>query len=68
MNTCIIFHNVYCFISFVFLLDIGLVKLECRTKTSTGVNFTVSGTSNNDTGRVNASLETKYVIKDYGNF
>lgn len=46
--------------------NIGVMKLECKTKTSTGVNFTVSGTSNNDTGRVNASLETKYLFKDYG--
>lgn len=45
---------------------IGVVKLECKTKTSTGVNFTVSGTSNNDTGKVNAFLETKYLVKDYG--
>ncbi|KFM64129.1 Voltage-dependent anion-selective channel protein 2, partial [Stegodyphus mimosarum] len=45
---------------------IGLIKLEVKTKTATGVNFTVSGTSNNDTGRVNAFLETKYLIKDYG--
>jgi len=45
---------------------IGIVKLECKTKTSTGVNFTVSGSSNNDTGKVNAFLETKYLVKDYG--
>jgi len=45
---------------------IGVMKLECKTKTSTGVNFTVSGTSNNDTGRINAFLETKYLVKDYG--
>ncbi|XP_054723435.1 voltage-dependent anion-selective channel protein 2-like, partial [Uloborus diversus] len=45
---------------------IGVTKLDCKTKTSTGVNFAVVGTSNNDTGRVNASLETKYLFKDYG--
>lgn len=44
----------------------SLVKLDCKTKTESGVNFTVSGTSNNDTGRVNASLETKYLFKKYG--
>lgn len=44
----------------------GLVKLECKTKTPTGVEFTVNGSSHNDTGRVNASLETKYKISDYG--
>jgi len=45
---------------------IGLMKLDCKTKTSTGVNFNVSGTSNNDTGRINAHLETKYVVKNHG--
>ncbi|GIX98027.1 voltage-dependent anion-selective channel protein 2 [Caerostris darwini] len=45
---------------------IGFMKLECKTKTATDVNFTVSGTSNNDTGRVNAFLETKYNIKKHG--
>ncbi|GFW60044.1 voltage-dependent anion-selective channel protein 2 [Trichonephila clavipes] len=45
---------------------IGFVKLECKTKTATGVNFTVSGTSNNDTGRVNAFLETKYNVQKHG--
>lgn len=44
----------------------GLVKLECKTKTRSGVDFTVNGTSNNDTGRVNASLESKYKLSEYG--
>lgn len=46
--------------------DFGLVKLDVKTKTPSGVDFTVNGNSNNDTGRVNAALETKYLIKDYG--
>jgi len=37
-----------------------------KTKTPAGVEFTVNGTSNNDTGRVNASLETKYFFRDWG--
>jgi voltage-dependent anion channel protein 2 len=45
---------------------VGTMKLECKTKTATGVNFTVNGVSNNDTGRVNAFLETKYNIKKHG--
>ncbi|XP_076318077.1 non-selective voltage-gated ion channel VDAC2-like [Tachypleus tridentatus] len=45
---------------------IGLVKLECKTKTQSDVEFTVNGTSNNDTGRVNGSLETKYKFCDFG--
>ncbi|XP_076327848.1 non-selective voltage-gated ion channel VDAC2-like isoform X3 [Tachypleus tridentatus] len=46
--------------------NFGLLKLECKTKTENGVEFTASGTSNSDTGRVYGSLETKYVISDYG--
>jgi voltage-dependent anion channel protein 2 len=44
----------------------GLVKLDVKTKTPTGVDFTVNCVSNNDTGRVNSALETKYLVKDYG--
>jgi voltage-dependent anion channel protein 2 len=44
----------------------GLIKLDVKTKTPAGVEFTVNGTSNNDTGRVNASLETKYLFKEWG--
>ncbi|XP_076368269.1 non-selective voltage-gated ion channel VDAC2-like [Tachypleus tridentatus] len=44
----------------------GIVKLECKTKTLSGVDFTVSGTSNSDSGKVNGSLETKYKLSDYG--
>src|SRR5687768_3247628 len=40
--------------------DFGLVKLDVKTKTPTGVDFTVNCVSNNDTGRVNSALETKY--------
>jgi len=44
----------------------GLVKLDVKTKTPAGVEFVVNGASNNDTGRVTASLETKYVFKECG--
>jgi len=44
----------------------GLVKLDVKTKTAAGVEFVVNGASNNDTGRVTASLETKYFFKDMG--
>lgn len=46
--------------------DFGLVKLDVKTKTPSGVEFNVNGTSNNDTGRVSSSLETKYLLKDHG--
>lgn len=44
----------------------GIVKLDLKSKTPTGVEFTVNGVSNNDTGRVASSLETKYNIKSHG--
>eukprot|EP00058_Branchiostoma_floridae_P017436 XP_002602924.1 hypothetical protein BRAFLDRAFT_62487 [Branchiostoma floridae] len=44
----------------------GFVKLDCKTTTSSGVEFSTSGTSNNETGKVGGELETKYKWKDYG--
>ncbi|XP_040394293.1 voltage-dependent anion-selective channel protein 3 isoform X1 [Cygnus olor] len=45
----------------------GMVKLELKTKSSSGVlEFTATGSSNTDTGKASGSLETKYKIKDYG--
>lgn len=37
-----------------------------KTKTQNNVEFTVNGVSVNDTGRVNAALETKYQFRDLG--
>ncbi|RWS12547.1 voltage-dependent anion-selective channel-like protein [Dinothrombium tinctorium] len=45
---------------------LGIIKLDVKTKTPSGVEFAVNGTSNNDTGRVTASLETKHTLKEYG--
>lgn len=44
----------------------GVVKLDCKTTSKNGLEFTVSGTSLNDTGKVNASLESKYKVSEYG--
>uniref|UniRef100_V9L211 Non-selective voltage-gated ion channel VDAC3 n=1 Tax=Callorhinchus milii TaxID=7868 RepID=V9L211_CALMI len=45
----------------------GLVKLDLKTKSCSGVmEFTTSGSSNTDTGKATGSLETKYKMKDYG--
>ncbi|XP_038061062.1 voltage-dependent anion-selective channel protein 2-like [Patiria miniata] len=44
----------------------GFVKLDAKTTTQKGVDFNVVGSSNNDTGKVDGSLETKYSWKDYG--
>lgn len=42
----------------------GVVKLEVKSKTSTGVEFTAGGNSSN--GKVAGNLETKYKCSDYG--
>jgi voltage-dependent anion channel protein 2 len=44
----------------------GLWKLDVKTKTQSGVEFTSAGHSNQDTGKVFGSLETKYKVKEYG--
>ncbi|XP_015738585.1 voltage-dependent anion-selective channel protein 3 isoform X1 [Coturnix japonica] len=45
----------------------GMVKLELKTKSSSGVlEFTAGGSSSTDTGKALGNLETKYKIKDYG--
>ncbi|XP_023022754.2 voltage-dependent anion-selective channel isoform X2 [Leptinotarsa decemlineata] len=44
----------------------GLIKLDCKTKTGGGVEFNTGGTSNQESGKVSGSLETKYKVKDYG--
>ncbi|XP_066587785.1 voltage-dependent anion-selective channel-like [Prorops nasuta] len=44
----------------------GLLKLDVKTKTASGVEFSSGGVSNQDTGKVFGSLETKYKIKEYG--
>ncbi|NXK89988.1 VDAC3 protein, partial [Formicarius rufipectus] len=44
----------------------GMVKLELKTKSSSGVDFTASGSSNTDTGKASGNLETKYRMKERG--
>ena len=44
----------------------GLVKLECKTRTASGMEFTTSGSNSTDTGKVVGALETKYKVKEYG--
>jgi len=44
----------------------GLVKLEVKSKTSTGVEFTAGGVSNTDGGAVSGNIETKYKCSEYG--
>jgi len=44
----------------------NLMKLEVKTKTASGVEFTTEGTSNSESGKVAGNLETKYKIKEHG--
>lgn len=44
----------------------GLWKLDCKTKTKSGIEFNTSGHSSQDSGKVFGALETKYKINDYG--
>lgn len=44
----------------------GFYKLEAKSKTQNGVEFTTNGTSNHDSGKVVGALETKYKYSDYG--
>lgn len=44
----------------------GLLKLDVKTKTESGVEFASGGVSNQDTGKVFGTLESKYKIKEYG--
>ncbi|KAB0793489.1 hypothetical protein PPYR_13109 [Photinus pyralis] len=44
----------------------GLIKVDCKTKTNSGVEFNTGGVSNQESGKVFGSLETKYKVKEYG--
>merc|ERR1711872_510543 len=44
----------------------NLMKLEVKTKTASGVEFTTEGTSNSENGKVAGALETKYKFKEQG--
>ncbi|CAF1056757.1 unnamed protein product [Didymodactylos carnosus] len=44
----------------------NLFKLDLKSKTQNGVMFNVSGEHNTETARTFGSLETKYVVKEYG--
>ncbi|XP_050394654.1 voltage-dependent anion-selective channel protein 2 [Patella vulgata] len=44
----------------------GFCKIECKTKTDSGVQFTTSGNSSTDTGKVGGNLEAKYKWDEYG--
>ncbi|KAJ8779220.1 hypothetical protein J1605_000097 [Eschrichtius robustus] len=44
----------------------GMVKIDLRTKSCSGVEFSTSGHAYTDTGKGSGNLETKYKICNYG--
>ncbi|EGV95021.1 Voltage-dependent anion-selective channel protein 3 [Cricetulus griseus] len=44
----------------------GMVKIDLRTKSCSGVEFSTSGHAYTDTGKASGNLETKYKVCDYG--
>jgi len=46
--------------------NFGVLKLEVKTKTASGVAFTTGGSSNIESGKVTGNLETKYKLADLG--
>lgn len=44
----------------------GVLKLECKSKTQTGVEINAGGSNTLDSGKVSGNLETKYKIREHG--
>ncbi|KAG7490320.1 voltage-dependent anion-selective channel protein 3 isoform X2 [Solea senegalensis] len=44
----------------------GVLKLDVKTKSQSGVEFATSGSSNTDTGKSGGHLETKYKMSELG--
>ncbi|KAL7741375.1 hypothetical protein ACLKA6_013815 [Drosophila palustris] len=44
----------------------GLWQLDCKTLTSSGLEFYTSGFANQDASKVMGSLQSKYKVEDYG--
>ncbi|CAF1339636.1 unnamed protein product [Adineta steineri] len=44
----------------------NVFKLDVKTRTANGVNFNVVGEHNTETAQTTGSLETKYVVPEYG--
>ncbi len=57
-----IFPLLFCICKIVF----NVFKLDVKTRTANGVNFNVVGEHNTETARTFGSLETKYVVPEYG--
>ncbi|KAF4530661.1 hypothetical protein B566_EDAN004900 [Ephemera danica] len=45
---------------------LGVFKLDLKTKTPSGIEFSSGGSHSTDTGKVSGNLETKYKKPEYG--
>uniref|UniRef100_A0A8C6IAC9 Non-selective voltage-gated ion channel VDAC3 n=1 Tax=Mus spicilegus TaxID=10103 RepID=A0A8C6IAC9_MUSSI len=44
----------------------GMVKIDLKTKSCSGVEFSTSGHAYTDTGKASGNLETRYKVCNYG--
>jgi len=44
----------------------GVLKLDCKSKTATGVEINAGGSNALESGKVAGNLETKYTVKEHG--
>jgi len=58
------FHILLIF--YIYKIVFNVFKLDVKTRTANGVNFNVVGEHNTETARTFGSLETKYVVPEYG--
>jgi voltage-dependent anion channel protein 2 len=59
------FRFIYLLLIFVYLV-FNVFKLDIKTSTANKVNFNVVGEHSTETARTLGSLETKYVVPEYG--
>ena len=50
------------------MVDYGFYKLEMKTKTASAIEISTNASSNHDSGKFLATLETKYKWQDYGKY
>jgi len=61
-----VFFPLDIYLPLIFLIVFNVFKLDVKTRTANGVNFNVVGEHNTETARTFGSLETKYVVPEYG--
>jgi hypothetical protein len=61
-----VFFPLDIYLPLIFFIVFNVFKLDVKTRTANGVNFNVVGEHNTETARTFGSLETKYVVPEYG--